>query len=198
MGDTMTGSTKRDLHIHYAAVRRAWSFDDRKIQDQAVRTHLAEVINERRPGTVAAYVPMVGEPGGPDLVPALSAQVERLLLPVLRDDFDLDWAVYDGHLGPADRGLTEPDGPRLGPAAIAQADLVITPGLAASRAGMRLGRGGGSYDRALARVGSEALVLMLLYHGEIVDNLPAEPHDQPVGAAVTPTGLVLFPSGDRL
>src|SRR5262245_36839548 len=115
----MTGPTKRDLRIHHSAARQARPFDDRKAQDQAVRAHLAEVVNERRPGTVAAYVPMLGEPGGPELIPELSAQVERLLLPVVMDDLDLDWAMYDSHLGPADRGLTEPDGPRLGADAIA-------------------------------------------------------------------------------
>jgi 5-formyltetrahydrofolate cyclo-ligase len=194
----MTRPTKRDLRIHHSAARRAWSDDDRNTQDHAVRVNLRAVINERRPGTVAAYVPMVGEPGGPDLVTEISTQVERLLLPVLRDDFDLDWATYDGHLAPADRGLTEPDGPRLGLDAIAVADLVITPGLAVSATGVRLGRGGGSYDRALARVRPGALVLMLLYEGEIVDDLPAEPHDQPVSGAVTPGGLRLFPATAEL
>src|SRR5262249_15692017 len=52
---------------------------------------------------VAAYAPMPGEPGGPDLVPALAAVVGELLLPVLRPNRDLDWAAYDGSLvaGPA-------------------------------------------------------------------------------------------------
>ncbi len=53
---------------------------------------------------------------------------------------------------------------------------------------MRLGRGGGSYDRALARVGPAILTIALLYDGELVDTLPAEPHDQRVRAAATPSG----------
>ena len=50
---------------------------------------------------------------------------------------------------PARLGLLEPDGERLGVDAIATADVVLVPGLAVAADGMRLGRGGGSYDRAL-------------------------------------------------
>lgn len=62
------------------------------------------------------------------------------------------------------------------------------PAVAVDRTGLRLGRGGGSYDRALARVGPAILTVALLYDGELVSRLPAEPHDQRVRAAVTPSG----------
>lgn len=189
----MTEETKRDLRLHRLAARRAIAPADRAEQDLGVRESLRTLINERRPETVAAYVPISGEPGGPDLVDFLTSQVKRLLLPVLRDDFDLDWATYDGNLAPASRGLVEPDGPRLGVDAIATAELIIAPGLAVARDGVRLGRGGGSYDRALARTRPPAVIVTLLYEGELADRLPAEPHDQHVHAAVTPRGVVWLP-----
>ena len=52
--------------------------------------------------------------------------------------------------------------------------------------GVRLGRGGGSYDRALRR--ARGLVVALLHEGELVDALPAEPHDVPVHAVALPAG----------
>ncbi len=112
----------------------------------------------------------------------------RLLLPVLRPDNDLDWAVFRGTLVPAARGLREPAGPRLGTGAIAGAELVIVPALAVDRRGVRLGRGGGSYDRALHRVGPATLVVAALYDGELLDEVPEQPHDQRVDAVVTPSG----------
>jgi 5-formyltetrahydrofolate cyclo-ligase len=147
---------------------------------------------------VAAYVPVGTEPGGTDLPELLATAGYQVLLPVLRPDNDLDWAPYRGRpdLSQAGRGLVEPLGSRLGMDAVDEVDLVIVPALAVDRHGTRLGRGGGSYDRALARVGSRIPVLALLYPEELVDFvLPAEPHDRPVSAAVTSVGY--FPLESR-
>jgi 5-formyltetrahydrofolate cyclo-ligase len=85
--------------------------------------------------------------------------------------------------------LREPAGCPLGPDAVARADLVLVPALAVDRAGVRLGRGGGSYDRALARVAAKTLVVALLYDGEVHDALPAEAHDRVVSAVLSPAGF---------
>jgi 5-formyltetrahydrofolate cyclo-ligase len=146
-----------------------------------------------RPSTLAAYVPVGAEPGGPDL-PAVLAPAGRLLLPVLLPDGDLDWATYDGSLTAGPRGLLQPPGARLGVDAVRDATLVVVPALAVDRSGMRLGRGGGSYDRVLARLAAGTLVVALLNDGELLDAVPAEAHDRPVGAAITPSGgLTLSP-----
>jgi 5-formyltetrahydrofolate cyclo-ligase len=147
--------------------------------------------------TVAAYVSVGREPGTLPLLETLRAQAVRVLLPVLLPDNDLDWGVYEGaeHLVRAGRGLLEPDGPRLGPDAVTEADAVLLPGLAVDGQGVRLGRGGGSYDRVLARIGAAGArpaLTVLLYDTEVVGSVPAEPHDLPVSAAVTPSGVHRF------
>ncbi|MEU0133435.1 5-formyltetrahydrofolate cyclo-ligase [Streptomyces sp. NPDC006296] len=147
--------------------------------------------------TVAAYVSVGREPGTHPLLDALRARGVRVLLPVLMADNDLDWAVFEGaeHLVPAGRGLREPDGVRLGPRAVLDADAVLLPGLAADGRGMRLGRGGGSYDRVLARLasaGAHPALIVLLYDDEVVARVPEEPHDHPVDAVVTPAGVRRF------
>ncbi|WP_030576366.1 5-formyltetrahydrofolate cyclo-ligase [Streptomyces anulatus] len=158
--------------------------------------HLPELADAR---TVAAYVSVGREPGTRALLEALRGRGVRVLLPVLLTDNDLDWAVYEGpeHLLPAGRGLLEPDGPPLGPAAVLDADTVLLPGLAVDGAGMRLGRGGGSYDRVLARLtaaGAHPSLVVLLYDDEVVARVPSEPHDHPVDAVVTPAGARRFVS----
>ncbi|MGW0691814.1 MULTISPECIES: 5-formyltetrahydrofolate cyclo-ligase [unclassified Streptomyces] len=147
--------------------------------------------------TVAAYVSVGREPGTRALLDALHARGVRVLLPVLLPDNDLDWAAYEGgdSLVPAARGLLEPDGPRLGPDAVLDADVVLLPGLAVDGRGMRLGRGGGSYDRVLARLaaaGAHPALVVLLYDNEVVAQVPVEPHDHPVDAVVTPAGARRF------
>ncbi len=156
---------------------------------RALTAHLLMVPEVRRAATVAAYASVGGEPGTGALLDALRAAGKRVILPVVLPDLDLDWAVYDGELVPARRGLLEPPGPRLGPEAIATADAVLVPGLAVSPTGLRLGRGGGCYDRALARVPVGTFTCVLLYDDEVGLDVPVEPHDRPVGFAATPSGV---------
>ena len=68
------------------------------------------------------------------------------------------------------------------------ADVVVVPALAVDRGGVRLGRGGGYYDRALRHVRPDARLVALVFDDELVDALPVEPHDRRVTAVVTPSG----------
>lgn len=143
---------------------------------------------------VALYVSIPPEPGTGPLIDWLRTAGVRILLPVLHDDNDLGWGSAGSRLHPGRLGLTEP-AVDLGPEAISAADLVICPALAVDLGGVRLGRGGGSYDRALARVAAGVPVWAAVYDTEVVDALPADPHDQRVPGALTPQRLVTV--GDR-
>jgi 5-formyltetrahydrofolate cyclo-ligase len=141
---------------------------------------------------VAAYVSVGTEPPTRALIDALAGRT--VLVPVLLPDGDVDWAAWDGTAHAAARGLLEPAGPRLGVDAVARCGLVVVPALAVDRRGVRLGRGGGSYDRALGR--ARATVVALLHDGELVEALPQGPHDVPVDVAVTPSeGVVRVGAG---
>ena len=158
----------------------------------AIAGHLMAAPEVRRAATVAAYVSIGREPGTGLLLERLAEAGKRVILPVLEPDDDLDWAVHEGFLQPAGRGLLEPAGPRLGTEAVAGADVVLVPGLAVASDGLRLGRGGGSYDRALARVPVGTFTCVLVYDGEVLPGVPAEPHDRRVTAAATPSGIIRF------
>lgn len=161
----------------------------------AIAAHLVDTEEVRRAATVAAYVSVSTEPGTGPIIEQLHAMGRRVILPVLLPDNDLDWATYTGpdFLVRAGRGLLEPVGPRLGGDAIATADVVLCPGVAVDRTGMRLGRGGGSYDRALGRVPVGTFVCALLYDGEVLDRVPVDEHDRRVSAVVTQKGVTRFP-----
>jgi 5-formyltetrahydrofolate cyclo-ligase len=159
-----------------------------------IALHLTALPEVRRAATVAAYIAVGSEPGTAPLLDALVAAGKRVVLPVLLPDGDLDWAAYAGDqdLVPARFGLLEPGGQRLGTDAVGTADVVLLPGLAVSARGERLGRGGGSYDRALARVPAGTFTCVLLYDDEMGVEVPVEAHDRPVAAAARPAGITRF------
>ncbi|MCK8679097.1 5-formyltetrahydrofolate cyclo-ligase [Streptomyces lichenis] len=190
-------SDKALLRRRLLAARALLTSDDVQTA-AAVLTGSAMALPElTRARTVAAYVSVGREPGTRALLDALRERGVRVLLPVLLADNDLDWAVYEGpgSLAKARRGLLEPTGPRLGPEAVLGAGAVLLPGLAVDARGMRLGRGGGSYDRVLARIaraGTDPALVVLLYAGEVLEHVPEEPHDHPVHAVVTPEATLRF------
>ena len=159
--------------------------------DGMLRDRLAAYVRARRPSLVAGYAPVDGEPGGPGL-PDVLAGIAPLLLPVIAPGRTLDWARYTGELAPGPYGLAQPTGPRLGPSALAEVDLVVAPALAVDRRGVRLGRGGGYYDRALSLVRPAVPVVVPLYPGELVAEVPAEPHDRRVHVVVTPATVLVL------
>jgi 5-formyltetrahydrofolate cyclo-ligase len=139
--------------------------------------------------TLAAFVPDPTEPGSGRLPDAYAELGARVLLPVVPPTGRiLDWAVHTGELEAGRFGLFQPVGPRLGATAIEEADAVVVPALAVDRFGIRLGRGGGYYDRALVHARPDALLVTVVFDGERVGELPREVHDRPVTAVVTPSG----------
>lgn len=182
---------KRALRTRLLAARRELDAAGLAEAGERIAEHVL-TLPEVAPGAcVAAYVSTGSEPPTDRLLGALAERGVRVLLPVLLADDDLDWAVWTGAGGlvTGRRGLREPGGARLGVDAVAEADLVLVPGLAVSPTGHRMGRGGGSYDRALARVPEGVTTAVLLHPGEVGLAVPVEPHDHPVDLAVTRDGL---------
>jgi len=188
---------KAILRARLLAARSGLEADQRRDAGRLIRDTLLDLPALQMAGTVAAYYSVGTEPDTRALVYALWKRGTYVLLPLLRPDGDLDWASYEGpdSLVPGPRGLRQPAEPPRGTDAVARADVVLAPALAVDRTGNRLGRGGGSYDRALARVGPLIPVIALLYDTELLSDVPAEPHDTPVRAAVRPGwGITWLPA----
>ena len=72
----------------------------------------------------------------------------------------------------------------------AEIQLILVPGLAFTRDGRRLGRGGAYYDRLLAGRDPRTIALGVCFDLQLVGDLPCEPHDQRVDAVVTESGTL--------
>ncbi len=177
------------------AARRAVSTEVHDAEAEALCGHLPDVLGIGP--TVCAYVPIGFEPGSIAFLDKLIRLNKQVLLPVARGDSDgvplpMQWGRYrPGGLVPARLGLQEPQEPYLPAETIAEASVVFVPALAVDRAGVRLGRGAGFYDRTLPLARPAARLVAVVRDDELVDELPAEPHDVPMTHALTPRrGLV--------
>ncbi|MDN5859820.1 MAG: 5-formyltetrahydrofolate cyclo-ligase [Pseudonocardia sp.] len=170
------------------AARRALPAQVRADRADAIAGH-AVALAANAGGPVCAYLPFGTEPGSLALVERLVAAGHEVLLPVVpAADGPMDWAHF---ASPSDTaataiGIREPTGRRLGPETITRAALVLLPALAVDRVGTRLGRGRGHYDRSLALAVPGTPLVAVIDDDELVAELPAEPHDRPVDAALLP------------
>lgn len=128
-------------------------------------------------GRLAAYTALPTEPPTDVSLRMVRDFGWSVMLPVLLADNDLAWddgAPHDAHY-------------------ISRASVLVVPALAVDRRGGRLGQGGGSYDRALARRAKDSLVVALVYDDELVDEVPGDAHDLGVDAVITPQrGITRF------
>ncbi|MCK1801667.1 hypothetical protein NLM24_35860 [Nocardia zapadnayensis] len=171
---------------------------------------LAEVLAGSR--AVLGYASLAGEPCLDLALDQARAAGAAVLLPLTTAGRPLDFGVLTGPMSTLPRtGKWQIREPRSGaPAAEALAgemagpagrplppvDTILVPGLAFSRAGVRLGNGGGFYDRtfgprgAAPPTGCGAQVLGVCFAEELVDALPHQPWDLRVDAVVTERGIV--------
>lgn len=190
-------AAKAELRAAILAARRAVPAHEHDADAHALVGHAATLISAEE--TVCAYVPVGSEPGSLELIDSLHRRGVRVLLPVARHDIagvpePLQWGEYvPGKLVEGRFGLREPTGPRLAAESAALATTLLIPALAVDRCGVRLGRGAGFYDRSLRLVSRSARLVAVVRDDELVDRLPAEPHDVSMTHALTPQrGLVVL------
>jgi 5-formyltetrahydrofolate cyclo-ligase len=171
----MSGVDKQDLREELLQQRRTLTPAVIESARAAVRAAVLAKYHAAGWTTVAAYRPLRTEPGSVELVDEFVKRGVRVLVPVTLPDRDLDWVGL-----PGDVALTV--------RAIGAADAVFVPALAVAGDGTRLGRGGGSYDRALTRVRAGVPIVALVYDDEVRTGLPRDAWDVPVTAYVTPSG----------
>ena len=183
---------KKVLRSEFLALRRAIGPEDRHRADVAICRNIRSMACYRAAEHVAVYATDGTEP---DLSALCGEDGKRFYFPryvAERNEYELVGVDDPGSgLVRAKFGLLEPR-PELpaAPAGILARMLILTPAVACDRHGVRLGRGGGFYDRMLA--GESGAVAAVVYGCQMTENLPREPHDRPVDFAVTDEEILEF------
>jgi 5-formyltetrahydrofolate cyclo-ligase len=166
--------------------------DERRARSRAACDHLLAAPEVASARTLLMYVPL---PDELDVWPALHALHDdgrRVVLPrSIRDGHRVECVVVtdlEQGLAAGTFGIPEPvGGDEL---AASELDVVVSPGRAFDRAGNRIGRGAGYYDRFFKREGFRAFVCGIAYDCQMFPAVPAARHDVPVAGMVTETGFV--------
>lgn len=145
----------------------------------------------------ALFVPTPTEPP----IHQLLARSPRCLLPLLfegeRQLSEPAWGLSQGGEDLLTCPAPWPAQPRnIAPEnALAQADIILVPALAIDEDGVRLGQGGGWYDRALLTATEGTPIVGVVFDEELLPGgtLPMEPHDHLLDAVITPTRFLLLP-----
>ena len=106
---------------------------------------------------------------------------KHIILPtVVGDDIVPVETTLEGKMVEGDFHILEPENnPYEG-----SFDLIVVPGMAFDRAGHRLGRGRGYYDRFLAKH-PDVKTIGLCFDFQLVEEIPTEAHDKVVEAVIT-------------
>jgi 5-formyltetrahydrofolate cyclo-ligase len=151
-------------------------------RDQSSALIRAQIVNHPAwvdASTVGLFAPL---PQEPDLLGLLAHSAKRFVFPCVETG-GLLWRTASGPncLQPVQRSIGRLTEPVQGePIDLGLIDCLIVPGLAFSRCGKRLGRGGGYYDRTLASIHPRTTALGVCFSAQIVETLPCEPHDRSV------------------
>ncbi|WAS92552.1 5-formyltetrahydrofolate cyclo-ligase [Nannocystis punicea] len=188
--------SKADIRAQSAARRRERGPEAAAAASAELCAHVLAEARWRAATSVAAFVGVKGEPDTRPLLIAALAAGKQLWLPRMaghrRQSIEFVAVADLVTLAPAPFGLLEPrDGPGLA-LADTDVDLVLMPGLAFTRTGIRLGYGKGHYDGAMnpLRNHSRPVRIGLCFSDELVEALPEEPHDVGVHALATEQGLL--------
>lgn len=183
-----TGAEKARLRLLLKERLSQLSPQARRESDSALFARFLALPQLARAHTVLIYCGMGSEPDTARLIPPLLEGGHAVALPRCLPGGGMEARLIrpDTPLVRHPFGMLEPgeDCPLTEPSAI---QLVLAPGLAFDRAGGRLGRGGGFYDRWLADY--RGLTAALCRDCALLDAVPREEHDRPVDLVICTHGL---------
>ena len=190
-------AVKQALRLEMIALRARLHQDVRAEKSRAIADRLEAVEPFRDARVVALYAPLGTEVDALEVARRALARGVSVVFPrAVPGERRLAFArCLPGELVRGPLGAGEP--PRTATeVGLEDVGCVVVPGVAFSRNGLRLGRGGGYYDATLAAMPGAARV-GVAYEAQVLPSLPREPHDALLDALVTEAHTLLFARDSR-
>jgi 5-formyltetrahydrofolate cyclo-ligase len=180
---SMNPDEKQRLRQRMKGILHGMSPADRVTASAKIRSHLETWSVWVQAEKACVFHPMPVEPGF--LHPWPEGKI--LIFPrVVGECLSLHLVLRSEDLVEGRFGVKEPA--EETPQVCESLDLILVPGVAFDRAGMRLGRGGGYYDRLLQSY--TGIKAGICFEEQVVEAVPGEDHDVAVDYLITPSGIL--------
>lgn len=189
---------KKALRLKALARRDALSADYRSNASLQLATHGLSGISLQPGEIVSGFWPIRSEVDLRPLLFALRDKGARLCLPVIIDKQTIIFRELTQDAPMIETGFGTSGPPDDAP--VVDPSFMLVPLAAFDERGHRIGYGAGYYDRAIARLlalGANPTLLGVAFDCQKVEIVPDEPHDVPLEAILTESGLRSFGSIDK-
>lgn len=182
---------KRRLRRLLKAQRAALPETERQRNSAVITSHVCDLPLYRASETVMLYMALPHEVQTAVLIAHARQHHKRVIVPVVTPE-GLQAVVCPteaAHFRPGPFGIPEPrDLSAVVP--LTEIDIVLVPGVGFDAQGVRLGYGGGYYDRFLRLLATHTYFGGLAFHTQIVPSIPRLPHDICMPFVVTEQGVL--------
>ena len=169
--------TKQELRRFVRAQKKQYTAAQLTAMSEEICSRVLRSAWWQKAGTLLLYYPLADEVDVRPLIKNAFENGRQVLLPVCVGE-ELELHLYEGDASLAEGafGIMEPTGMLFAPENYDEIQLAIIPGMAFDRAGHRLGRGKGYYDRLLPKL-TKAQLQGICFPFQLIDGVPAEAHD---------------------
>lgn len=166
--------------------RKALSLAQREDYARLIATYLDQVVTDVAGKHVSLFWPFLGEPDLRGWMAALTARGADCLLPVVvakaKPLLFRSWKIGER----LERGVWNIPVPAEGKEAVP--DVVIAPLVGFDARSFRLGYGGGFFDRTLAAIDHQPLIIGVGFESQKIETIHPLAHDIPMDVIITQVG----------
>lgn len=173
---------KKEIRLQMKALEGKFFSNKLKVEEETIRIwkKLEEFDEFKNAKTILLYMSIAGEVTTAEFIKKWYSK-KRIVIPLVKGETLILKEYHPDKLCEGYRGIIEPskDAISIEPSEI---DLAIVPGVAFSKNGERLGRGGGFYDRLLPNI--KCPKFGICYPFRIIENIPIDPWDEKLTAVI--------------
>jgi 5-formyltetrahydrofolate cyclo-ligase len=178
----MNTTDKRTLRKEIRAEIAKLSTKDKHSLSTQIFSKLENLKEIRRASVIALFIALPDEPETSTFIEQLSHKNKRVVVPRIEGEemnfYDISEGLKRGAFGIMEPTSKEPIKP-------SEIDVMIVPGVAFTRDGLRCGRGKGFYDKYLSHNSFRAFTIGVCYPCQVVENLPTETHDKRLDCVIS-------------